>query len=229
MNDITYTFNGLHITPDLIQPIQGRRPGINIQEAIDFFVGPGHDKNSIRLPIVEEDGTIVNIVSPSMILKFLAEHMDQLPEQLINREIQRIPGCVTGEVVTIKSSDRALDAFAQMAIREFSALGCEDSEGVSHRHIMGVISLKDAGYALKDLNLLMKPVEEYVNDIRRMDLIDRAPTMNVATTDTLQYVVKKFTAVNRHRMFVRNPHTQEMVGIVTVSDVLKAFATSQTE
>lgn len=51
--------------------------------------------------------------------------------------------------------------------------------------------------------------------------------MSVATTDTLLHTIRKFVTVQRHRMFVRDPHTNEMVGIVTVSDVLKAFATAQ--
>lgn len=75
----------------------------------------------------------------------------------------------------------------------------------------------------------MKPVEEYVNEIRREDLVDRAPTMNVASDTSLATTIKKFVAIERHRMFVRDPNSQELVGIVTVSDVLKAFANVQTD
>jgi hypothetical protein len=68
---------------------------------------------------------VVNIVSPSMILKFLTQHLDQLPQQLLNREISRIPGVVTPSVSTIRTSERALDAFAMMIQQGYSALGCE--------------------------------------------------------------------------------------------------------
>jgi hypothetical protein len=36
-----------------------------------------------------------------------------------------------------------------------------------------------------------------------------------------QTTTQKFAAVQRHRMFVRDPASQQMVGLVTVSDVLK--------
>ena len=41
------------------------------------------------------------------------------------------------------------------------------------------------------MSLLLSPVEEYVNEIRRADLVDRAPTMNVSSTDSLLHVLKK--------------------------------------
>ena len=49
--------------------------------------------------------------------------------------------------------------------------------------------------------------------------------MNVASDSTVGIVVKKFLAIQRHRMFVRQQH--ELVGIITVSDILKAFATTE--
>lgn len=219
-----YTFNQLEITPDLISHVEGKKPGINIQEAINFFVGPGNDRSQIRLPIVDEDGSIANIVSPTMILKFLAEHLTDLPESIVNKKISNIPGIISPSVRTVRSNERAIDAFAQMLINHFSALGIEDVDGPSHRHIVSVITFKDAGHALKDFSRLLIPVEEYVNEIRREDLVDRAPTMNVPSDATLGITIKKFIAIDRHRMFVRDPATQELIGIITVSDVLKAFA-----
>lgn len=41
--DITYQFQNLDITPDLISHVKPLAPGITIQDAIDFFVGPGND------------------------------------------------------------------------------------------------------------------------------------------------------------------------------------------
>ena len=90
-------------------------------------------------------------------------------------------------------------------------------------------SFADAGHALKDFARLLIPVEDFVNEIRREDLVDRAPTMNVPMDCTLGDAIAKFIAVKRHRMFVRGVAGQqtELVGIFTSSDVLKAFATAQ--
>lgn len=118
------------------------KPGINVQEAINFFVGPGNERSNIRLPIVDEEGKIANIVSPTMILKFLAEHLAELPEQHVSRRIGAIPGLVTPQVRTVKSTERAIDAFALMHLNQFSALGIEDVEGPLHRHIVSAISFK---------------------------------------------------------------------------------------
>lgn len=57
--------------------------------------------------------------------------------------------------------------------------------------MLSVVSHKDAGHAFKDLGKLMLPVEEFVNEIRREDIVDRAPVMNVATNDSLLHVMKK--------------------------------------
>jgi hypothetical protein len=48
----------------------------------------------VRLPIVEEDGTIANIVSPTMILKFLEQHLADLPENVTSRQVGKVPGVI---------------------------------------------------------------------------------------------------------------------------------------
>ncbi len=112
---ILFQKQNLDITPDLITKVKPLPPGINIQEAIDFFVGPGNDSSNIRLPIVDEKtNEIVNLVSPTMILKFISEHMNEVPERLLNRAISSIPGVVSPSVKTIRSTSRAIDAFADM-------------------------------------------------------------------------------------------------------------------
>ena len=158
------------ISLDLLNIVQTLPPGINIQEAIDFFVGPGNDRSQIRLPIVEEDGTIANLVSPTMILKFLSEHLPELPEQIVNRRISSIPGVISPSVKTCRSTDRTIDALAQMVTQHFSALGIEDVDS-PHRNIISIVTVKDVGHALKDFGRLLLPVEAYVNEIRNEDLV----------------------------------------------------------
>jgi CBS domain-containing protein len=152
---------------------------------------------------------------------------------------------VSPAVKTCRSSDRVIDAFAQMVINHFSALGIEDDDS-AHRQIISIITIKDVAHSLKDFSHLLCPVEQYVNEIRNEDLIDRAPTMNVSVDrfivlvllllllfltaslffdSSVGIVIKKFLAVQRHRMFVRNGNS--LVGIITVSDLLKAFASSE--
>jgi len=226
--DVQYAFNTCKVSEDLVTKVETMKPGINIQDAINFFVAPGHDESQIRLPIVDEDGSIANIVSPTMIIKFLSQHLDALPADLINKHIANVPGVISPNVRTIKSTDRALDAFALMMANHFSALGIEDHEAGDHRHILSIVTMKDAGHAIKDLARLLSPVEEYVNEIRRQDLVDRAPTMNVPQNATLAATIQKFVAVKRHRMFVRGVggHSNDLVGLITVSDSLKAFSNS---
>jgi CBS-domain-containing membrane protein len=143
-----YQFQNLDITPDLITKVKPLSPGVNIQEAIDFFVGPGNDSSNIRLPIVDQDGHICNLVSPTMILKFLSEHLQDVPESLRNRAISTIPGVVSPSVKTCRSTDRVIDALAQMVTNHYSALGIEDAES-AHRHIFSIITIKDVGHGLK--------------------------------------------------------------------------------
>lgn len=139
--DIAYQFQNLDISPDLLNKVTPLKPGINIQEAIDFFVGPGNDSSQVRLPIVDENGEICNLVSPTMILKFLSEHMEELPEKLVNRRISSIPGVISPSVKTCRSTDRTIDALAQMVMLQFSALGIEDVDS-PHRHIVSIVTMK---------------------------------------------------------------------------------------
>lgn len=226
--DVQYQFNELLVDPTLLSKVETMKPGLNVQEAINFFVAPSHDQSHVRLPILEEDGTIANIVSPTMILKFLNDHLDDLPVALTQRSIDHVPGVISPNVKTIPSTARALDAFASMIQHHYSALGIEDPES-QHRHILSIVTMKDVGHSLKALERLLLPVEDYVNEIRMEDLVDRAPTMNVPQDSTLATTIKKFIAVGRHRMFVRGvgQHSNDLVGIITVSDVLKAFANAQ--
>jgi predicted transcriptional regulator len=49
--------------------------------------------------------------------------------------------------------------------------------------------------------------------------------MNVSMDSSIKDTIAKFVIVKRHRMFVRKD--KDLIGIVTSSDVLKAFASAQ--
>ena len=161
--DVQYEFNALKIEPDLIQHVEGKQSGINAQDAINFFVHSGNDRSSIRLPILAEDNSIANIVSPTMLLRLLHQHMADLPASLVSKSISGFPGVVSPNVQTVRSSESALASFAKMQLLQYSALGIEDPENPAHRHIGSIITIKDIGHALKDFSRLLKPVEDYVN------------------------------------------------------------------
>jgi hypothetical protein len=93
--DIQYTFNSLDIDleKDIVH-VETMKPGISILDAINYFVHSKNDRSQVRLPIVEEDGTIANIVSPTMILKFLEQHLADLPENVTSRQVGKVPGVI---------------------------------------------------------------------------------------------------------------------------------------
>lgn len=80
--------------------------------------------------------------------KFISEHMQDVPEKLQNRAISTIPGVVTPSVKTCRSSDRVIDALAQMVAHDYSALGIEDVES-ANRQIVSIVTIKDVGHAMK--------------------------------------------------------------------------------
>jgi len=176
-----------------------------------------------RIPIADKNGNIVNVVSQTMIVKYLAANLQQLGS-IAAEPVSQLKAAFA-PVQTVTCETPTIVSLAKMKEEGFSSLGFIDSDG----QIDGVISYKDIQGAIDNFGNLLSETEDYVNNIRRTDegniLKDVVPTVNIKSSDTLSKAIAKMAAVGIHRLFIRDDHEQGLhfTGIVTVGDILRVL------
>src|SRR3989338_5515453 len=77
---------------------------------------------SRRLPLIDAAGKVVAIISQTNVIRFLAKHHNLVPESIAHKSIADL-NAVTRPLLSIPDSLRAIDAFAILAVKQFSAVG----------------------------------------------------------------------------------------------------------
>jgi CBS domain-containing protein len=173
-----------------------------------------------RLPVVDATGAVVNIVSQSTITHYLAspEHQKKYPAvaAACAKTLAEL-GLSHKPVIAINPTERAIDAFAKMHEYHVSALALMEGS-----HVLGNLSAKDVREVLEDFSLLLLPVQEYVNIIRRKNLKAVAPSIVVHPNDTLGHTIAKLSVCGIHRLFVTDSPdaNSSACGVVSLRDIV---------
>jgi len=211
---ITQRFD-LQSVKDLINiPFKGRTLDLPLKDVIrDLAV---HE----RVPIVNEEGKIVSIISQAVIVKFLVKSIDKLGPRAF-ASISELD-IISKPVQTVSEETPTILAFAKMFENNFSALAIVDSED---SQMLGVISFKDFKGSLNDFSKLFVTTEDYIKSVRMEDFRDMIPTVNIKSSSSLAKAISKLNAVGIHRLFTydENDKPHHFSGVVTLNDVLKVL------
>eukprot|EP00037_Helgoeca_nana_P001883 m.30169 g.30169 ORF g.30169 m.30169 type:complete len:354 (+) comp12198_c0_seq2:155-1216(+) len=171
-------------------------------------------KGCHRVPVINMDGEVVNIISQSTIVKFLEEHNGRLGGLGAHTVAQS--ACGTSPVLTVKQSATVLDTLNLMAVND----------------IMGVAIVDDAGKLLantsaSDLKLFLQEpstsihssILSFISKVRQHDLKAVHPAMSVTAKDTLSHVIGRLAAARVHRLFVVD-HGRP-VSVISLTDILR--------
>jgi CBS domain-containing protein len=209
ITDITYEFNQLKIKDaNVIVYCQLVDTKTKIADAIKMII-----ETRQRLVVGAEE-KIKNIISPYLLIKFLASHKELAVHA---QKLKDTKAKISSPVQSITNDYNAISTFAKMIEKGFSGLAIVEEDT-----IITAITLKDVSFAAKDFSNFLEPVEDYVKNVRQAIIeTTNYPTVNVADNDTIGVVCQKFIAVKSHRVFVR--HDNQLYGILSVSDLLNAF------
>jgi CBS domain-containing protein len=90
-----------------------------------------------RVPVIDLQGRVSNLLTQSSVLSYLAAHLDKLGSVTEQTVAELLLG--HKDVITIGVNGRAIDAFKIMTDRGISAVGVVDEEG----KLVGNISVRD--------------------------------------------------------------------------------------
>jgi len=168
-----------------------------------------------RVPVVDREGRLVDIISQSNLIKFLSVNADKLAvgmsHTLAELHIASKP------VVHVRDNETTLATFRVMNTRHLSGVAIVNAAGA----IIGNTSASDLKLfiAKPSFKLLRMPVFQYLNIIRRASIHEGAPVVSVHATDTLGKAIGKLSATNMHRIFVVDADSKP-IGVVSLGDIL---------
>jgi len=166
-----------------------------------------------RVPISDEQGTIVSIISQAKVVDFLS---DTIPK-FGNAANKTVAECFVPKIVEcVHLGDRVIEAFSKIKQLRVSGLAVVNNEGV----LVGNISASDmksvvVGNLYADLRepvsvLMERSAEGFEHPFRALYCF---------TNDTLQQVLLTFATEQIHRLYIVNEGKQ-LLGVITLSDII---------
>lgn len=193
---------------------------VNEGESLWNIISLMTERHLHRVPVLRSPNELVNYTTQSSIVNFIHEHLDSLPESVRSKTIAELEFGNRIAPVTARDSDFAIDVFATMSQQGISAIPIVDDEG----KFVGVLSSSDIkgigldGSAFPRLSL---NVIDYIAPIRQQNLKARHPAISCHPGDSLEKVINKLAATRVHRLVITDADTNKVLGIVSLSDVLR--------
>jgi CBS domain-containing protein len=164
-----------------------------------------------RVPILDENEDVVGINTQSMCISILRQNLAKLGV-IQHLRVSEMLSHLSGNLITVKDSEKTLSAFNKMVEANVSGLAIVDEEGV----LQGTISIRDlrgVGMGGERFSRLFMPVRQFKALVAK-EYPKLAPethyapgdvpkgALYVLPDDTLQTVIEKMNDGNIHRVFV---------------------------
>jgi len=172
-----------------------------------------------RVPIVNQQGEVVSIISQSNIIQFLNKHLAELKP-----EVQKKLGEIqigSRPVLTVTQNTTAIDTFRLMDNKKIS--GVAVVEPGSNR-LVGNTSASDLKLFLStlSLDLLKNSIMQFLNIIRQESIDIRSPTITCSSQDSLAILIGKLASTKIHKIFIADDDKGfTPLAVVSITDVLK--------
>jgi len=191
-------------------PFHAVHQGTTLLEATKLLIG-----GTRRIPVLNDGGEIVNIISQSSIVSFIAHNLPDLENKFTSSVAELAVG--TSPVLTVKKDARAIDVFRLMDSHHRSGVAVIDEYGV----LVGNTSGHDLKLFIKNpsLSVLKLPIVTFLNQIRQLQIDIISPAITVSDHDSLGLVIGKLAATRVHRLFIVDSDFKP-IKVVSLGDVL---------
>jgi len=208
----------------MVYPLQLRNPfhPVNREYSLFSALEPlARERGLHRVPIIDESRKLVGILTQSQIVQYLSKHMDEIgnvrSKPLANFRHR------TDEVITVKETDVAMDAFTLMVSKNITGLAVVNDEG----KLVGAISLRDLKGISSDGRLIIgrlyQSVKVFLDKLKLGSKEPDRPRNAVKATlnDTFEAVARTLVEHNIHRVFIVNNQNDRIpIGVVSLKDLL---------
>uniref|UniRef100_A0A7S0WHK0 CBS domain-containing protein n=1 Tax=Pyramimonas obovata TaxID=1411642 RepID=A0A7S0WHK0_9CHLO len=177
-------------------------------------------KRCHRLPVVNNDGELIYILSQTSIIQFLNSRVDAFLGGIGDKTIEEL-NIGTYPLITVKDTLPAHAALELVDNKGISGVGIVDSEDGT---LVGNTSGSDLHIFLRDGASLAMPVLDFFAQARQdVTGIDRAATITCTKDQTLAKVIAKLAKTKVHRIYVVDEEKRPL-GIISVQDICRVFA-----
>jgi CBS domain-containing protein len=173
-----------------------------------------------RVPVVDAQGKVINVISQSSIVKYLA---DNLRDAILdNRNDPTIEALQIGTkpVLSVSKKSTVINTFRLMDQKKRSGVALIDETG----RFVGTTTGKDLGLFLDNPSLaaLNLPIFEHLQIIRQKQTDIKSPSISVFDHDRISRAIGLIAATRVHRVFVvDNEKDFRAVRVISITDILK--------
>jgi CBS domain-containing protein len=192
-------------------PFHAVKQGAPLMEVVDILA-----RGVRRVPVVNEVGNVINIVSQSSIIQFLQNHLGEVGNIFATKVGASNVG--SAPVLAVKKDTVAIDVFRMMDQNKRSGVAVVDDAGM----LVGNTSGADLKLFINtpSMSVLQIPIVQFLNQIRSQNIDIMVPVITVTTDDTLAFLIGKLAATRVHRVFVVDSKFHP-TKVVSITDVLR--------
>jgi CBS domain-containing protein len=173
-----------------------------------------------RVPIVNDKGEAINIISQSTIINFLHKNISLFHTDL-SKSISEL-GIGTKPVFAVSKDTPAIETFRLMDNKKISGVAVVDHEG----RLVGNTSASDLKLFLKtpSIELLQMPIMNFLNKIRQESIDISSPTITCRSRDSLEFAIGKIASTKVHRLFVADDENGfKPIICLSITDILNVI------
>ncbi|XP_076360680.1 5'-AMP-activated protein kinase subunit gamma-1-like isoform X5 [Tachypleus tridentatus] len=203
-----------------IKPLYSIGPEASLYEAIKMLI----NKKVHRLPVIDPlTGNVLYVLTHKRILKFLFLYMAELPSpSYLSKSLKNLKIGTYENIATIKESTPVIMALNNFVERRVSALPIvNDKAKVVDIYTKFDVIYLAAERTYDNLDITVKKALQY-----RSECFEGVLTCKVE--DKLKDVLEKMVDSEVHRLVIVD-HEDHVVGIISLSDILKFLVFQSTE
>jgi len=178
-----------------------------------------------RVPVVDEAGNVVNIISQSSIIHIINHHFINPVGGSDHTTIADVPQLGTTPVLSVTKDETVINTFRILDLKNKSGIALVDNTG----RLVGTTTGKDLGLFLKSPTLatLNQPIFEHLQNIRAESIDIKTPCISVFPKDKLSRAIALLAATRVHRVFVVSDEEHyKPTKVISVTDILNYFLRS---
>jgi len=175
-------------------------------------------KDLHRLPMIDNHGKLIGVVSQSLLVTWLAPHVTKFDfgKQTVG---QLGLGLEIKSVITVHKTDQVSVALQKIKDNSVSAVGVVDENG----KLVGNFSASDIKYVglSQTLKLSSSTLADFLSALQLPKNGSDYP-YTVTKNNHMTTVVKKFCDTKAHRLFVVDGHGAP-IGVISLVDIIELF------
>jgi len=211
-------FNKKTVRDIMTYPLSRRNPFHPIIKGFSLFSvmeALAKEPNLERIPIVDEQRNLVNIVTQSQVVSFLSKNLMRLGKAKDKPISQFV---IQSAIPRISEDEIALEAFKMMHYNNVSGIAVVDSND----KLVGAISLRDLKLISTDGRMfwrLYQPVRNFLQKHVKEGTQRPAHPVILDKNETIESAINKFEEFHIHRLFLVDD-AQKPIGVVALKDIL---------